>query len=79
MRLIRDIVFFETSVLKKVRILHYLHNNNTALIPKFQNIAVVYYVIRVPKVPFRFFDKLKKEIRNKVLICVSILKLGHKI
>ena len=30
---------------------------------------------RVPKVPFRFFDKLKYEIRNKVLIFVSILKL----
>ena len=31
-----------------------------------------------PEVPFRFFDKLKYEIRNKVLIFVSILKLRHK-
>ena len=35
-------------------------------------------VIRVPKVPFCFLDKLKHEIRNKVLIFVSILKLRHK-
>ena len=28
----------------------------------------------IPKVPFRFLDKLKYEIRNKVLIFVSILK-----
>ena len=34
--------------------------------------------IRVPKVPFRFFDKLKYEIRHKVLIFVYILKLRHK-
>ena len=34
--------------------------------------------ICVPKVPFRFFDKLKYEIRNKVLIFVSILKLRQK-
>ena len=30
---------------------------------------------RVHKVPFHFFDKLKYEIRNKILILVSILKL----
>ena len=35
------VVFFETSVLKSV-FLHYLHNNNTALIPKFQNIAMLH-------------------------------------
>ena len=35
--------------------------------------------IRAPKVPFRFFNKLKYEIRNKVLIFVSILKLRQKI
>ena len=29
--------FFERSVLKEVRILSYLHNNSTMLIPKFQN------------------------------------------
>ena len=34
--------------------------------------------IRVPKVPFRFFDILKYEIRNRVLIFVSILKLRLK-
>ena len=34
--------------------------------------------ICVPKVPFRCFDKLKYEIRNKVLILVSILKLRQK-
>ena len=38
----RIVVFFETSVLEEVRILHYLHNNNTLLIPKFQNVAIVY-------------------------------------
>ena len=31
--------------------------------------------IRVTKVSFHFFDKLKYEIRNKVLIFVSTLKL----
>ena len=36
-------VFFETSVLKEVRILHYFHNNNTVLIPKFENIGIVCY------------------------------------
>ena len=35
-------------------------------------------IIRVPKVPFRFFDKLKYEVRNKVLIFVSVLKLRQK-
>ena len=35
-------------------------------------------IIRVPRKPFRFFDKLKYEIRNKVLIFVSKLKLRHK-
>ena len=35
--------FFGASVLKEVRILHYLHNNNTVLIPNFQNIATAYY------------------------------------
>ena len=34
--------------------------------------------IRVPKVPFRFFDKLKYEIRKIVLIFISILKLRQK-
>ena len=36
-------VFFETSALKEVRILHYLHNHITALITKFLNVAIVYY------------------------------------
>ena len=36
-------IFFETSVLKEFCTLHYLHNNNTVLILKFQNIAIVYY------------------------------------
>ena len=37
-------------------------------------------VICAPKVPpcLFFFDKLKYEIRNKVLILVSVLKLRHK-
>ena len=35
-------------------------------------------IIRVPKVPFRFFDKLKYEIWNIVLIFVSILKFKQK-
>ena len=35
-------------------------------------------IIRVPKAPFRFFDKLKYQIRNKVLIFVSIMKLRYK-
>ena len=34
--------------------------------------------IRIPKVSFHFFDKLKDEIINKVLTFVSILKLRHK-
>ena len=34
--------------------------------------------IRVPKVPFRFFDKFRYEIRNKVWIFVFILKLRQK-
>ena len=34
--------------------------------------------ISVPKVPFRFFDKLKFEVRNQVFIFVSILKLRQK-
>ena len=29
--------FFERSVLKEVRMLRYLHNNSTMLIPKFKN------------------------------------------
>ena len=37
--------FFNRRVLKEVRILHYLHNNNTVIIPKFQDVApvCVYY------------------------------------
>ena len=34
--------------------------------------------IRIPKVSFHFFVKLKNEIINKVLTFVSILKLRHK-
>ena len=37
------VVFFETRVLKEVRILRYLHNNSVVLILKFQNKAIVYY------------------------------------
>ena len=37
------------------------------------------WLIGVPEVTFRFFDKLKCEIRNRVLILVSILKLRHKL
>ena len=36
------IVFFETNVLKEVRILSYIHNNSAVLIPKFQNKAILY-------------------------------------
>ena len=32
----------------------------------------------VPKVPLCFYDKLKYKIRNKVLVFISILKLGYK-
>ena len=36
--------------------------------------------IRVPQMPFRFFDKLKHEIRNKVLMFAPKLKLKqHKL
>ena len=35
-------------------------------------------IIRVPKVPFRFFYKFKYEIWNIVLIFVSILKFKQK-
>ena len=41
-------------------------------------VVTISTTIRVPKVPFRFFDKSKYEIRNKVLIFVSILKLRQK-
>ena len=34
--------------------------------------------IRVPKVPFYVFDKLKYEVRNKVFIFASILNLRQK-
>ena len=37
------IVFFETSVLKEVRILYYLYKNNTAPLLKFQITTIVYY------------------------------------
>ena len=37
------VVFFETSVLKEVHILHYLHNTSAMLIPMFQKNAIVYY------------------------------------
>ena len=37
------VAFFETRVLKEVRILRYLNNNSKVLIPKFQNKAIVYY------------------------------------
>ena len=39
-------VFFETSVLKEVRILRYLHYKSAVLIPKIQNEAIVYYTYR---------------------------------
>ena len=35
------VAFFEISVLKEVCLLHYLHNNITTLISKFQNQLVV--------------------------------------
>ena len=37
------VAFFETSVLKEVRIIRYLNNNSAVLIPKFQNKAIAYY------------------------------------
>ena len=37
------VALFETSVLKEVRILRYLHNISAVLIPKFQNKAIVYF------------------------------------
>ena len=37
------VVFFETRVLKEVRVLRYLHNNSVVLILKFQNKAIVHY------------------------------------
>ena len=33
---------------------------------KLSNIDLEDYKIRVPKVPFRFFDKLKNEIQNSI-------------
>ena len=36
-------VFLETSVLKEVHVLRYLHDNIAVLIPKFQNKEIVYY------------------------------------
>ena len=35
------VVFFETSVFKEVRILHYLLNKNTLLMPKLQTVAII--------------------------------------
>ena len=46
---------------------------------KEENYLILSHTIRVPKVPFHFSDKLKYEIRIRVLIFVSILKLRHKI
>ena len=40
---ILHITFFETSVLKEVRILRYFYNNSQVLIPKFQNEAIIRY------------------------------------
>ena len=37
------VAFFETSVLRKVRILCYLNSNSAVLISKFQNKAIVYF------------------------------------
>ena len=37
------VVFFETSVLKEVRILRFLYNNSAVLRPKFQNKAMIYH------------------------------------
>ena len=39
------VAFFEKSILRDVRILHYLHNNSTILMPMFQNKATVVYHI----------------------------------
>ena len=39
---------------------------------------IIRITVCVPKVPFRFLDKPKYEIRNKDLIFVSIPKLRHK-
>ena len=37
------LLFSLKQVFWQASILHYLHNNNTVLIPKFQNTAIVYY------------------------------------
>ena len=37
------VAFYETSVLKGIHILHYLHNAIAALIPKFQTKAIEYF------------------------------------
>ena len=52
----RALAFFETSVLKEVCTLRYLHNNSTVLIPKFQNKAslpqeALRYITRSPHSP----------------------------
>ena len=39
------VTFFEASILKELSILRFLHNNSAMLIPKFQNKAVVSYII----------------------------------
>ena len=60
--------FFQRNV---ILLVIYLFNRDS---PK----STIYVLIRVPTVPFHFFDKLKYEIRTKVLIFVSILKLRYE-
>ena len=38
------VTFFKTGFLKEICIVRYLHDNNSVLIPKFQNKVAVYYI-----------------------------------
>ena len=42
------VAFFETSVLKEARVLYYLLNNKTILIPEFKKAIVYYPLLKFP-------------------------------
>ena len=70
-----DVFCLNFSIETKIKTLFLISNFNLS---KQRNGTLGTNRVRVPKVPFRFFDKLKFEIRNKVLIFASILNLRQK-
>ena len=67
-----DIFCLKFSIEAKIKTLFLISNFNLS---KKRNGTLGTRIRFVPKVPFRCFDKLKFEIKNKVLILVSMLKL----